>query len=144
MAMYVFQCLSVHPTLSCPCCVYKCSFHLSVYSCCENRFLVIAFLPKSKRFLISWLLSLSTVILEPKIIKCVPVSTFSPWSYGTKWHDLSFVIRDVGLYEAPKKYKVIRWSNLGSISKVNRLYQNKPGFHNQELSRESKKLLQWW
>ena len=105
---------------------------------------VIAFLPKSKCFLISWLLSLSTVILEPKIIKCVTVSTFSPWSYGTRWHDLSFVIRDVGLYEAPKKYKVIRWSNLGSISKVNRLYQNKTGFHNQELSRESKELLQWW
>ena len=31
---------------------------------------VIAFLPRSKCLLISWLLSLSTVILEPKKIKC--------------------------------------------------------------------------
>ena len=39
---------------------------------------LIAFLPRSKRFLISWLQSLSTVILEPKKIKPVTVSTFSP------------------------------------------------------------------
>ena len=32
--------------------------------------LVIAFLPRSKRLLISWLQSLSTVILEPKKIVC--------------------------------------------------------------------------
>ena len=36
--------------------------------------LVIAFLPRSKRLLISWLQSLSTVILEPKKIKSVTVS----------------------------------------------------------------------
>ena len=40
--------------------------------------LVIAFLPRSKRLLISWLQSLSTVILEPKKIRSVIVSTFSP------------------------------------------------------------------
>ena len=40
--------------------------------------LVIAFLPRSKCLLISWLQSLSTVILEPKKIKSVPVFTFSP------------------------------------------------------------------
>ena len=40
--------------------------------------LVIAFLPRSKCLLISWLQSLSTVILEPKKIKSVTVSTFSP------------------------------------------------------------------
>ena len=38
---------------------------------------VIALLPKSV-FLISWLQLSSTVILEPKKIKSVPVSTFSP------------------------------------------------------------------
>ena len=38
-----------------------------------SRF-VIAFLPRSKSLLISWLLSLSTVILEPKKIKSVTVS----------------------------------------------------------------------
>jgi len=39
---------------------------------------VIAFLPKSKHLLISWLQSLSAVILEPKKIKYVTVSIFSP------------------------------------------------------------------
>ena len=41
-----------------------------------SRF-VIAFLPKSKRLLISWLQSLSVVILEPKKIKSITASNFS-------------------------------------------------------------------
>ena len=40
--------------------------------------LVIAFLPKSKGLLISWLQLPSAVILEPKDIKSATVSTFSP------------------------------------------------------------------
>ena len=40
--------------------------------------LVITFLPRSKRLLISWLQSPSAVILEPKEIKSVTVSTVSP------------------------------------------------------------------
>ena len=40
--------------------------------------LVITFLPRSKRLLISWLQSTSAVILEPKKIKSVTVSTVSP------------------------------------------------------------------
>ena len=40
--------------------------------------LVIAFLPGSKRLLISWLQSLSAVILEPRKIKSDTVSTVSP------------------------------------------------------------------
>ena len=40
--------------------------------------LVIAFLPRSKRLLISWLQSLNTVILEPPKIKSVTVSIVSP------------------------------------------------------------------
>ena len=39
---------------------------------------VIAFLPRSKCLLISWLQLLSAVILEPKKIKSATVSTFSP------------------------------------------------------------------
>ena len=42
-----------------------------------SRF-VIAFLPRSKHHLISWLQSPSTVILEPKKIKSITVSTVSP------------------------------------------------------------------
>ena len=41
-----------------------------------SRF-AIAFLPRSKHLLISWLQSLSAVILDPKKIKSVTVSTFS-------------------------------------------------------------------
>ena len=40
--------------------------------------LVITFLPRSKRLLISWLQSPSTVILEPQKIKSDTVSTVSP------------------------------------------------------------------
>ena len=40
--------------------------------------LVITFLPRSKRLLISWLQSPSAVILEPQIIKSDTVSTVSP------------------------------------------------------------------
>ena len=40
--------------------------------------LVIAFLPRSKYLLISWLQSPSVVILEPKKIKSVTVSIVSP------------------------------------------------------------------
>ena len=42
-----------------------------------SRF-VIAFFPRSKRLLISWLQSPSTVILEPKKRRSVTASTFSP------------------------------------------------------------------
>ena len=40
--------------------------------------LVITFLPRSKRLLISWLQSPSAVILEPNKIKSDTVSTVSP------------------------------------------------------------------
>ena len=53
--------------------------------------LVIAFLPRSKRLLISWLQSSSAVILEPqKIVShCFPI--YLLWSDGTRCHDLSFL-----------------------------------------------------
>ena len=46
--------------------------------------LVITFLPRSKRLLISWLLSPPAVILEPPKIKSDTVSTVSP---SIKWWD---------------------------------------------------------
>ena len=52
--------------------------------------LVIAFLPRSKHLLISWLLSLSAVILEPPKIKSDTVSP-SISQEGTRCHDLSFL-----------------------------------------------------
>ena len=58
--------------------------------------LVIAFLPNSKRLLISWLQSPSAVILEPTKIKSLTVSIVSPSichevSDGTRCHNLSFL-----------------------------------------------------
>ena len=53
--------------------------------------LVITFLPRSKHLLISWLQSPSAVILEPPKIKSDTVSTVSPWSDGTRCHDLHFL-----------------------------------------------------
>ena len=59
-----------------------------------SRF-VIAFLPRSKHLLISWLKSPSTVILDSKKIKSVTVSIFSliylRWSDETGYNDLSFL-----------------------------------------------------
>ena len=56
--------------------------------------LIVAFLPRSKRLLISWLQSPPAVILESQKIKPVTVSIFSPiflpWSDGTGCHDLHF------------------------------------------------------
>ena len=43
--------------------------------------LVIAFLPRGKCLLISWLQSPSAVISEPKKIKSVTFSTVSPYIY---------------------------------------------------------------
>jgi len=56
--------------------------------------LVITFLPRSKRLLISWLQSPSAVILEPRKIvwhcfHCFPI--YLPWSDGTGCHDLRFL-----------------------------------------------------
>ena len=58
--------------------------------------LVIAFLPRSKCPLISWLQSPSAVILEPKKLKSVTVSIVSPSicheiANGAGYHDLSFL-----------------------------------------------------
>ena len=56
--------------------------------------LVIAFLPRSKRLLISWPQSPSAVILEPRKIKSDTVSNVSPSIFhddGTRCHDLHFL-----------------------------------------------------
>ena len=56
--------------------------------------LVITFLPRSKSLLISWLQSLSAVILKPPKIVCHCFHCFSiylPWSDGTGCHDLCFL-----------------------------------------------------
>ena len=56
--------------------------------------LVITFLPRSKRLLISWLQSPSAMIGAPQnkvwhCFHCFPI--YLPWSDGTRCHDLSFL-----------------------------------------------------
>ena len=53
--------------------------------------LVITFLPRSKRLLISWLQSPSAMILEPKKIKSDTVSPSISHEDGTRCHDLPFL-----------------------------------------------------
>ena len=65
--------------------------------------LVIAFLPRSRHLLISWLQSPSAVILEPPSKSNLPLFPLfphlfpmkwrdqMPWSDGTRFHDLSFM-----------------------------------------------------
>ena len=58
-----------------------------------SRFFIV-FLPRSKCLLISWLQSLSVVILEVKKIKSVNTFIcfhYLPWSDETGWHDLCFL-----------------------------------------------------
>ena len=59
--------------------------------------LAIAFLPRRKCLLISWLQSPSAVILEPKKIvshcfHCLPI--YLPWSDGNRGYDISFLNAD--------------------------------------------------
>ena len=58
---------------------------MSLFFNTQYRF-VMAFLPRSKRLLISQLQSPSTVILEPKKIKSVTVPLF-PHLFAMKWWD---------------------------------------------------------
>ena len=56
--------------------------------------LVLAYLPRSKSLLISWLQSPSAVIWEPQkkvshCFHCFPI--YLPWSDGTRCHDLRFL-----------------------------------------------------
>ena len=53
--------------------------------------LVITFLPRNKRLLISWLQSPSAMILEPPKKACHCFLICLPWSDGTRCHDLSFL-----------------------------------------------------
>ena len=90
---------------------------------------VIAFLPRRKQLLISWLQSPSAVILEPKKIvfhhfHCFPI--YLPWSDGTGYHDLCFL--NVGflasfftlLFHFQKR--LFTFSSLSSIRVVSSAY----------------------
>ena len=85
---------------------------------------VIPFLPRGKHLLISWLQSLSAVILElPQIVCCCfhffPI--YLPWSDSTRCHDLSFFLNVECKASAEKKK--MNWTarqRKGSLLKGNK------------------------
>ena len=78
---------------------------------------VIAILPRSKRLLISWLRSSSSVIVEPKKIKSVTVSIVSPLpSQGSNPYSLHPCI---GGAESPLDYQgVMTWRALNREDRI--------------------------
>ena len=80
-ALFIFQLSHPHMTTGETIALTRWTFVGQVVSLLFNMLssiLVIAFLPRIKQFLISWLQSPCVVILEPKKIKSVTISTFSP------------------------------------------------------------------
>ena len=89
---------------------------------------VIAFLPKSKGLLISWLQSPSAVILEPKKIKSVIVSNVSPpichevmGISELKWTRMGEFNSD-DPYVYYRRQEILRWNEVALI--VNKRVQN--------------------
>ena len=79
-AFFIFQLSHPYMTTGKTVALTRWTFVSKVISLLFNMIsrLVITFLPRSKRLLISWLQSSSAVILEPRKIKSYTVSTVSP------------------------------------------------------------------
>ena len=79
-AFYIVQLLNAYMTTGKTIALTRWTFVGKVMSLLFNKLsrLVITFLPRSKHLVISWLQSPSTVILEPRRIQSVTVSTVSP------------------------------------------------------------------
>ena len=79
-AFFMVQLLHPYTTTGKPTALTRWTFVSKVISLLFNMLSrsVVVFLPRSKQFLISWLQSLSAVILEPKKIKSVTISNFPP------------------------------------------------------------------
>ena len=75
-----------------------------------SRF-VIAFLPRSKHLLISWLQSSSAVLLESKKIKSVTISIVSPSTCHHSWASPEWVIQE----EARRKSQYLLWHSMEVI-----------------------------
>ena len=78
--------------------------------------LVIAFLPRNKHLLISWLQSPSAVILEPKKIKSVTVSIVSPFiCHEVMGPDAMIFVSDLLAWEQHFDKYQTKWSWLPKI-----------------------------
>ena len=96
-AFFIFQLLNPYMTIGKTIALTRRTFVRKVMCLLFNMLyrLVIAFLPRSKCLLISWLQSPCAVILEPKKIKFSYCFNFFPislqWSDGNGCHNLSFL-----------------------------------------------------
>ena len=96
-AFFIVQLSHLHMTIGKTIALTRQTFVGKVMSLLFNMLsrLVITFLSRSKRLLISWLLSPSAVLLEPPKIKSVTVSIVSPSIChevkGLECHDLHFL-----------------------------------------------------
>ena len=93
-AFFIFQLWHPYMTTGKTIAVARWTFVGKVMSLLFNMLymLVITFLPRSKRLLISRVQSPSAVILEhnkTSVCHCFPI--YLPWSDGTRCHDLSFL-----------------------------------------------------
>ena len=102
---FIFQLSHPYMTTGKTIALTRCTFVGRVMSLLFNMLsrLVITFLPRSKRLLISWLQSPSAVILEPPqnqgcpCFHCFPI--YLPWSDGTGYHDVSFLNFELCLFK---------------------------------------------
>ena len=96
-AFFMIQLSHLYMTIGKPTALSICTFVSKLMSLLLNMLLrfVIAFLPRNKCLLITWLQSPSAVILEPpqnKVCHCFHCFSFYlPWRDGTGCHDLCFL-----------------------------------------------------
>ena len=95
-AFFMIQLSHLYMTIGKPTALSICTFVSKLMSLLFNMLLrfVIAFLPRNKCLLVTWLQSPSTVIFEPKKRNLSLFQVFPlllPWSGGTRCHDLRFM-----------------------------------------------------
>ena len=111
--------------------------------------LVIAFLPMNKHLLISWLESPSSVILEPKKIKSLTVSIFSPICHGNNSQLGLILILIHGVisryYIIKKNHKCTNYSIQKDLSVKKCIRKTKPPANSENLStRIEEKQFYYW
>ena len=109
MAQRLHQSMATGKTMALTVCVFVGKVMSLLFNILSRFF--IALLPRNKHLLISWLQSLSVVILEPKKIKSVTASTFFPSRYKLKSHNSHQDVAKLLLTFVPDKFSVFSCFN---------------------------------